>query len=263
MKKQIIAIVGAFTLMMAAMTNTASATSVKVEKGDTLWTLSQKHNASVESIKKLNNLHSTLIYAGSTLQIEQGKSKGSTIYIIKIGDTLNSISQKTGIPVKKLISYNHLSSDLIIAGSTLALTNKNQKIIPGKKPVVKKTVTKRKTTPVSNPVEKVEPKKVEATPAPTSSKTMTMKATAYTAECTGCSGITATGIDVRNSTPKLIAVDPSVIPLGSKVWVEGYGEAIAGDTGGAIKGNRVDLLVASHGEAMQYGVHTVQVKVLN
>ncbi|GEK32045.1 cell wall-binding protein YocH [Kurthia zopfii] len=261
MKKQIIAMVGAFTLMMAALTNTASATSVKVEKGDTLWTLSQKHNASVESIKKLNNLHSTLIYAGSTLEIEKGKSKGASVYIIKIGDNLNSISQKTGIPVKKLISYNHLSSDLIIAGSTLALTNKNQKIIPEKKPVVKKPVTK--TTPVSNPVEKVEPKQVEATPAPTSSKTMTMKATAYTAECTGCSGITATGIDVRNSTPKLIAVDPRVIPLGSKVWVEGYGEAIAGDTGGAIKGNRVDLLVASHGEAMQYGVHTVQVKVLN
>ena len=42
---------------------------------------------------------------------------------------------------------------------------------------------------------------------------------------------------------KLIAVDPSVIPLGSKVWVEGYGVAIAGDTGGAIKGNKIDVLM--------------------
>lgn len=42
---------------------------------------------------------------------------------------------------------------------------------------------------------------------------------------------------------KMIAVDPKVIPLGSKVWVEGYGEAIAGDTGGAIKGNRIDILL--------------------
>ncbi len=43
---------------------------------------------------------------------------------------------------------------------------------------------------------------------------------------------------------KLIAVDPNVIPLGSKVWVEGYGYAIAGDTGGAIKGNKIDILVS-------------------
>jgi len=38
---------------------------------------------------------------------------------------------------------------------------------------------------------------------------------------------------------KVIEVDPSFIPLGSKVYVEGYGEAIAGDTGGAIKGNKI------------------------
>ena len=65
-----------------------------------------------------------------------------------------------------------------------------------------------------------------------------MTATAYTAHCNGCSGITATGINLRaNPNLKVIAVDPSVIPLGSKVWVEGYGYAVAGDTGGAIKGN--------------------------
>ena len=47
-----------------------------------------------------------------------------------------------------------------------------------------------------------------------------------------------TGINLRaNPNLKVIAVDPSVIPLGSKVWVEGYGYAVAGDTGGAIKGN--------------------------
>ena len=52
-----------------------------------------------------------------------------------------------------------------------------------------------------------------------------------------------------NPNMKVIAVDPKVIPLGSKVWVEGYGEAIAGDTGGAIKGNRIDVLVGSDGSA--------------
>lgn len=89
-------------------------------------------------------------------------------------------------------------------------------------------------------------------------------ASAYTAYCTGCSGITATGINLRaNPNMKLIAVDPRVIPLGSKVWVEGYGYAIAGDTGGAIKGNRIDLHMPTKAAAYQFGRRTVKIKVMN
>lgn len=96
-------------------------------------------------------------------------------------------------------------------------------------------------------------------------KVMTMEATGYGMDCKGCSGITATGIDVRNNpNMKVIAVDPSVIPLGSRVWVEGYGEAVAGDTGGAIKGNRIDVLLPSEAYAAQnWGRRTVQVRVLD
>ena len=69
-----------------------------------------------------------------------------------------------------------------------------------------------------------------------------MTATAYTASCNGCSGVTATGFNLRaNPDAKVIAVDPSVIPLGSKVYVEGYGYAIAADTGGSVKGKRIDV----------------------
>ncbi|PDY66512.1 enterotoxin [Bacillus cereus] len=66
-----------------------------------------------------------------------------------------------------------------------------------------------------------------------------------------------------NPNMKLIAVDPSVIPLGSKVWVEGYGVAIAGDTGGAIKGNKIDVLMPDKGTSSSWGRKTVTVKVLN
>ena len=66
-----------------------------------------------------------------------------------------------------------------------------------------------------------------------------------------------------NSNLKLIAVDPSVIPLGTKVWVEGYGYAVAGDTGGAIKGNKIDILVHSKAEASSWGRKKVRIKVLN
>ncbi|WP_279401806.1 3D domain-containing protein [Piscibacillus salipiscarius] len=95
-------------------------------------------------------------------------------------------------------------------------------------------------------------------------ETLTVKATAYTADCEGCSGITATGINLNeNPNKKVIAVDPDVIPLGTKVWVEGYGEAIAGDTGGAINGNRIDVHVPTKQKAYDWGVRTVEVKILD
>lgn len=94
--------------------------------------------------------------------------------------------------------------------------------------------------------------------------TYQMEATAYTANCNGCSGVTATGIDLNaNPNQKVVAVDPNVIPLGTKVYVEGYGEAIAGDTGGAINGQKIDLYMQSQSDAQNFGRKTVKVTVLN
>jgi len=88
-------------------------------------------------------------------------------------------------------------------------------------------------------------------------------ATAYTASCNGCSGRTATGLNLRaNPNMKVIAVDPSVIPLGTKVYVEGYGYAVAADTGGAIKGYIIDLFMPSQAEAYRWGRKKVKIKVL-
>ncbi|HWR43872.1 3D domain-containing protein [Sporomusa sp.] len=61
----------------------------------------------------------------------------------------------------------------------------------------------------------------------------------------------------------VVAVDPNVISMGSKLWVEGYGEAIADDQGSAIKGNRVDLAFNTRQEALDYGIKKVKVYVLN
>lgn len=90
-----------------------------------------------------------------------------------------------------------------------------------------------------------------------------VSATGYTAYCKGCSGLTAWNeIDLRaNPHLKVIAVDPSVIPLGSKVYVEGYGFAIAADKGGAIKGNKIDLFFPKTEQANQWGRKTVKIKV--
>ena len=81
--------------------------------------------------------------------------------------------------------------------------------------------------------------------------TMYFEATAYYG-----GGITATGlvpVSANSAGRGTIAVDPRVIPLGSLVYVEGYGEAIAADTGGAVKGNIIDVYVDSYSEAINWG----------
>jgi len=112
--------------------------------------------------------------------------------------------------------------------------------------------------------EEVETVSTSNSQEPSGVKELTMEATAYGPDCAGCSGVTATGMDVSSGTQKVIAVDPNVIPLGSRVWVEGYGEAIAADTGGAIKGNIIDVLVPSEAYAADnWGRRTVKVKILD
>lgn len=60
----------------------------------------------------------------------------------------------------------------------------------------------------------------------------------------------------------VVAVDPNVIPMGTRLWVEGYGEAIAEDQGSAIKGNRIDLAFDTRPEALEYGIQKVKVYVM-
>lgn len=93
----------------------------------------------------------------------------------------------------------------------------------------------------------------------TAIKTFTMESTAYYGHT-----ITAMGSKpLRNPNGiSTVAVDPNVIPLGSKVYVSGYGVAIAADTGGAIKGNIIDVFLNSYEECMNWGRREVTVQLL-
>lgn len=89
------------------------------------------------------------------------------------------------------------------------------------------------------------------------------KLTAY-CTCSKCCGDFADGITATGTaaTPgRTIAVDPKVIPLGSKVIINGY-EYIAEDTGGAIKGNRIDILFPNHQEALNFGIQHADVAII-
>ncbi len=89
----------------------------------------------------------------------------------------------------------------------------------------------------------------------------TFNATAYCG-CASCCG-SAGGHTASGTTPKAgrtVATDPSVIPLGSKVMIDGH-EYIAEDTGGAIGGKRIDIFFSSHSEALQFGRRSVEVSI--
>ena len=91
-------------------------------------------------------------------------------------------------------------------------------------------------------------------------ETLHMVATAYSPYCCrGVDNITATGVHAGYG---VVAVDPSVIPLGSRLYIEGYGYALAGDTGSRIKGLRIDLGYDTKRQAIQFGRRTVRVYIV-
>ncbi len=82
--------------------------------------------------------------------------------------------------------------------------------------------------------------------------------------CAKCCGPNATGFTALGLPAKegVIAVDPDVIPLGTRVYIDGYGYALAADTGGAIKGNRIDLCFSTHEEALKWGLRNLKVYIV-
>ncbi|ECQ0637170.1 DUF348 domain-containing protein [Listeria monocytogenes] len=195
-------------------------------------------------------------YVNSKAEKKNEQVKFETVY--KEDDSLNKGVEKVvqeGKNDEKVVEYK------------VTFENGKEK----KRDVIKENVTSKKTDKV---VVRGTKEKVVATPVsnvstpsttssssstPSGGKTYRMESTAYSG-----GGTTAYGINLSaNPGLKVIAVDPRIIPLGSKVWVEGYGEAIAGDTGGAIKGNIVDVYFPNESQCYSWGRRMVTVKVLN
>ncbi|EKZ4500737.1 TPA: resuscitation-promoting factor [Listeria monocytogenes] len=195
-------------------------------------------------------------YVNSKAEKKNEQVKFETVY--KEDDSLNKGVEKVvqeGKNGEKVVEYK------------VTFENGKEK----KRDVIKENVTSKKTDKV---VVRGTKEKVVATPVsnvstpsttssssstPSGGKTYRMESTAYSG-----GGTTAYGINLSaNPGLKVIAVDPRIIPLGSKVWVEGYGEAIAGDTGGAIKGNIVDVYFPNESQCYSWGRRMVTVKVLN
>ncbi|RDU38178.1 hypothetical protein DRW41_01000 [Neobacillus piezotolerans] len=157
-------------------------------------------------------------------------------YKVQNGDSLWGIAKKHNITIQQLITWNNLKSDNIQLNQVLKVSG--TEAAPGKKPAAKPAAAQK------------------------GYKEITVKATAYTGSCKSCSGITSTGINLKkNPNAKVISVDPNLIPLGTKVYVPGYGEAIAGDKGSSVRGNKIDVFIPDHKKALQWGTKTIKIKV--
>jgi 3D (Asp-Asp-Asp) domain-containing protein len=195
-------------------------------------------------------------------------------YTVKPNDTLSDIATSNDVSIEDIKEWNDLNNDIIHPGEELIIDVSDRTAIETEILADNEIILAEKSEPsnegqpveIADPVIQEEPVSQERVPvdSPEETKEITVTATAYTASCEGCSGITATGVNIKdNPDKKVISVDPSVIPLGTEVYVEGYGYAVAADTGGAIKGNKIDVFIPDKQDAINWGKQQVEVKILN
>ncbi|HWR44485.1 peptidoglycan-binding protein [Sporomusa sp.] len=158
----------------------------------------------------------------------------------------------TYMAVKSFQETSKLDADGIVGDKTIAAL-KNYKP-PKNKPQPKQDKVKPpqamktvKPTPEKSPQQY----KLKYDPAvPENWRPIQLESTAYTRYDEGCTDFTYRGNYVRRG---LVAVDPDIIPLGTKLYVPDYGYAVADDVGGAIQGHKIDLAMETLDEAFAYG----------
>lgn len=225
--------------------------------------IAQDHAPASTTLRASNQLKSKYNLPEKFLQLDDKE----TNYTVEWGDTLTAIARDYEVTIDELMLWNELPSDLILVDQELVI---HPEIVPDPVELVEAELeTEDQEVEQDETEQEIEQEEVMQVTAEqeqayfASGEARTMTATAYTAECEGCTGVTYTGIDLNaDRTKKVIAVDPDVIPLGALVYVEGYGEAIAGDIGGAIKGNKIDIHVPTRDEALAWGVREVSVTII-
>ncbi|NHM29429.1 3D domain-containing protein [Neobacillus terrae] len=260
-----------------------------VKDGDTLWDIAKNYGVTLNELMGWNQLHGDLIKPGLNLEIfksghnivkEAAIQQAKPAVQVKAQSTAKAQSTPAVKPAVAPASKPAVTKPAVAQQpKAVQPVSKPAPVekpdVPAVKPAAPAPAPKPAPAPAPKPAPAPAPKLAPA-PAPTQPETstakteavegkvITVKATAYTASCEGCSGVTATGINLKqNPNAKIISVDPSVIPLGTKVYVEGYGYAVAGDTGGGIKGNEIDVFISSQDEAVKWGSRQIKVTLLD
>ncbi|NLX02917.1 MAG: hypothetical protein GXY40_10380 [Syntrophomonadaceae bacterium] len=156
---------------------------------------------------------------------------------------------------KTILTFDNMVKEKQEARKITLISSSNQQKEPVKKVQIASNFTP--TRRVSTPERKAQPQVSRGY-----TRTFTMVATGYTEAAEEnypyAGQPSYIGIPLSRG---VVAVDPNVIPMGTKLYVEGYGEAIAADQGGAIQGNRIDLFFDSKFEANNWGMRTVKVYI--
>lgn len=221
--------------------------------GDTLWGISEATDVSVDKLVKVNDLDSrSMIHVGTTVYL----NGDSSVISVENND--------------EVVSYD-VSEEEVVETETPEEVKEEVVEEPAEEEVVveeEEVVVEEETTVEAPQEETTKEEEVNTSSSETeeaatvAGRTVTVEATAYSLNQPSLGNITYSGIDLREN-PNVIAVDPSFIPLGSRIYVPGYGEFVAGDTGGAINGNRIDIHMTSIDSALQFGRRTIDIQILD
>jgi 3D (Asp-Asp-Asp) domain-containing protein len=226
----------------------------EVLPGDTLSGIAAKFDIDVDTIVRTNSLGSAdLVQPGQSLTI---LPMSGVNYTVRPGDSLLAISYRYDVDAVSILRWNDLDDeDHIVIGSEL--------LLPGARPPRPEPAAPARAAAAPAVTTAPAAPRPAPEPAPVGSS-FTGKITAYTYQAPIGS---ARGSTTRSGTPVrwgVLAVDPLVIPLGSKVMIEGFDDVfVAEDTGSAVSGNHVEIFHLDYASAIRFGVQTRRVTILD
>lgn len=267
------------TIIYDDVNNIVNDTTIIIEPAITVNVSIDGQNSVVETKKDI-----TVASFIKELTLENGVDyyyvEGKNSDILEDGMHINLLSrQEETFNTTNVLKYETIYEDtdeleegvteVVTNGVDGEVTSTVKVVFYGGEEYLRKTVDEVVTVPPVNEVIRRGVAKTVNTPSgPLKySREIKMNASAYTAgpESTGKNpgdagyGVTATGMTAKHG---VVAVDPNVIPLGTKLYIEGYGMAVAADTGGSIKGNKIDLFYDDLSSALGFGRRNVKVYVL-
>ncbi|MGF2782988.1 SH3 domain-containing protein [Bacillus cereus] len=246
--------------------NTDSEILGRLKKDDVIESTHQVKDGWLQFEYKGKTAYANVSFLSSTAPTEK-KTEEKTKQVAKVQ---KSVKEKKEVKTQKVAKAKETTKAQEIVKPKEELKVKEEVKVKKEEKAkeIAKSKEEEKAREIAKAKEEERAKEASKNNIQSAKRELTVVATAYTADPSengtyGGRVLTAMGHDLTaNPNMRIIAVDPKIIPLGSKVWVEGYGEAIAGDTGSAIKGNRIDVLMGSKSKAMNWGRQTVKVKIL-
>ena len=225
-------------------------TSLQALKKETENSLKELESKKAEQETKMAKLNEEQAKASEVIETNEQKLIAHSVSIIESSNTVSELQDALSTLTYLIPTLN---SSTVIATANDSIYQGNLKVeeINAKAEAEAASPSRGESiTDTSTPGE---------SSCSTDLSTLTMQSTAYTGGT-----LTATGSKPVYNPGGIstIAVDPNVIPLGSKVYVSGYGTAIAADTGGAIKGNIIDVYFNSEADCIAWGRRTVTVEIL-